>query len=199
MVRLLGPQDPAWDQVIEREIDTVQAIVVLWSAASIKSDWVKTEAREGKARGILIPALIEQTTLPFEFRQLQTANLIGWTTGSAHPEFDEFVSGLASLLTKSPTPEEMRTPAEPAREAEQAEQRPQVGRPTRSRKPLGDSKTDNPANSSAPPLRCVRGGKMKAFIVRPFGEKNGIISTGSKGSSSIRHSKRWTSPAAPPA
>ena len=123
------PVGKTWDQVIEREIDTVQAIVVLWSAASAQSDWVKTEAREGKARGILIPALIEQTRLPLEFRQLQTANLIGWTAGSAHPEFDEFVSGLASLLRKSPAPEaypsEMRTPVEPAREAEQADQRPQ--------------------------------------------------------------------------
>ena len=119
------PVGKTWDQVIEREIDTVQAIVVLWSAASAQSDWVKTEAREGKARGILIPALIEQTRLPLEFRQLQTANLIGWTAGSAHPEFDEFVSGLASLLRKAPAPEaypsEMRTPVEPAREAEQAE------------------------------------------------------------------------------
>jgi hypothetical protein len=66
---------------------------------------VKTEAREGKARGILIPALIEQAKLPFEFRHLQTANLIGWTAGSAHPEFDELVSALASLLRKSSVPE----------------------------------------------------------------------------------------------
>ena len=133
------PIGKTWDQVIEREIDSVQAIVVLWSAASTQSDWVKTEAREGKARGILIPALIEQTRPPLEFRQLQTANLIGWTAGSAHPEFDEFVSGLASLLRKSPAPEaypsEMRTPVEPAREAGQSEQRPQPESPTAEKEP----------------------------------------------------------------
>jgi hypothetical protein len=49
------PLGTSWDHVIEQEVDAARSIIVLWSKDSIASDWVKTEAREGKARGVLVP------------------------------------------------------------------------------------------------------------------------------------------------
>jgi hypothetical protein len=64
------PPGKTFDEVIERALDTAKCVVVLWSKKSVLSDWVKTEAAEGKRRGILIPALIEDDVkIPLEFRR----------------------------------------------------------------------------------------------------------------------------------
>ena len=62
----------AYDQVIERELTGAKSVVVLWSKASVASEWVKNEAAAGSERGVLLPALIEAVTPPFEFRRKQT-------------------------------------------------------------------------------------------------------------------------------
>jgi hypothetical protein len=40
----------SWDDVVERELARSKCVVVLWSAASVASTWVKTEAGEGLER-----------------------------------------------------------------------------------------------------------------------------------------------------
>ncbi len=80
-----------YDEVIEAELDSARAVVVLWSVASRKSHDVKDEAKFGRDKNILFPALIENITLPLGFGHLQTADLIGWAGEPKHP-------GLAQLL-----------------------------------------------------------------------------------------------------
>ena len=53
------PPGRVFDEVIQEALQTAKCIVVLWSAESVKSNWVKTEAGEGLAQGKLVPALIE--------------------------------------------------------------------------------------------------------------------------------------------
>lgn len=62
-------------EVIEKEIRGGRCIVVLWSSASVKKDWVRDEAAEGQSRGILIPVFVEPLPPPLGFRQLQAADL----------------------------------------------------------------------------------------------------------------------------
>ena len=59
----------AYDQVIERELARAGCVVVLWSAHSITSEWVKNEATAGSERGVLLPAAIERVATPLEFRR----------------------------------------------------------------------------------------------------------------------------------
>ncbi len=92
------PLGETWDNVIEREIDVARCIIVLWSKNSSLSDWVKTEAREGKARGILVPALIENVKIPLEFRHVQAANLVAWDPNLPHPEFSRLLDELQARL-----------------------------------------------------------------------------------------------------
>lgn len=92
------PFGKSFDQVIEQQISESRCLIVLWSTHSVASDWVKNEAREGKARGVLIPVLIEETRTPLEFRHIQTANLVGWDPATLHPEFDELLRELERLL-----------------------------------------------------------------------------------------------------
>ena len=42
----------AFDQVIERELETAKSVVVLWSIHSVESEWVKNEASVASERGV---------------------------------------------------------------------------------------------------------------------------------------------------
>jgi hypothetical protein len=95
------PVGRTWDEVLEEEIENARAIVVLWSPASVASDWVKNEARDAKKRRILIPALIEPAKLPMEFRHIQTADLTAWKPGEQSVEFEKVLAGLRRLLGRS--------------------------------------------------------------------------------------------------
>jgi hypothetical protein len=67
----------AFDREIERAIDEAKCIVVVWSRASVDSDWVRNEATEGLDRGILVPVAIDAVRPPLAFRRVQTIDLAG--------------------------------------------------------------------------------------------------------------------------
>lgn len=60
---------------IERELNAADAVVVVWSPASVTSNWVLDEAMHGRDRGCLIPVRFDDTSPPLGFRQLQTIDL----------------------------------------------------------------------------------------------------------------------------
>jgi hypothetical protein len=68
-----------WDEIVEGAIDAAKCVVVLWSPAARNSEWVRIEAADGADRRILAPALIAKTKIPLRFRQIQAADLVGWT------------------------------------------------------------------------------------------------------------------------
>lgn len=92
------PPGRSFDEVIEAALDSARCVIVLWSRESVSSDWVKTEAAEGARRRILVPALIEEVTIPLEFRRIQAASLVGWTASSPHTGFDALVQSVAALV-----------------------------------------------------------------------------------------------------
>jgi hypothetical protein len=59
---------------------------------------VKTEAAEGAARGILVPALIDKVQIPLEFKRIEAADLSEWHGDSAHFEFDQLLKTVAGIL-----------------------------------------------------------------------------------------------------
>lgn len=88
----------AFDQAIERELEAARAVVVLWSAHSIASEWVKNEAAVAAERGVLVPALIDSVKLPLEFRRKQTVDLVGWQGDESHPGFLGLCEGVAHAM-----------------------------------------------------------------------------------------------------
>jgi tetratricopeptide (TPR) repeat protein len=94
------PPGKKYSDVIGAELASAKAVIVLWSAASVASDWVKDEAQEGVNRKILIPALVDKVSPPYGFRQVQTADLSEWDGSSSHPELEALVSGVSSLISK---------------------------------------------------------------------------------------------------
>ena len=95
------PPGKSFDEVIEAALSAAKCVIVLWSRASVASDWVKVEAADAAKRRILIPALIEEVTIPLEFRRIQSASLVDWRGASPHPGFDALVGSVTSIVGKS--------------------------------------------------------------------------------------------------
>jgi len=79
-----------FDRLIEDELRGADAVVVLWTKASVASEWVRNEASYAVEK--LVPARFETVDLPIAFHRLQTADLAGWSGGSDHPEWQRLLS-----------------------------------------------------------------------------------------------------------
>ena len=67
-----------FDTEIDQALESAEAVVVLWSEASVGSAWVKDEAGEGRDSGRLVPVAIGSVKPPLGFRQFQTVDLGAW-------------------------------------------------------------------------------------------------------------------------
>jgi hypothetical protein len=76
--RTMVPGD-RFDEVIDTALKTSQAVVVLWSQASVQSAWVRDEASWARDHRRLIPAKVQRVEPPLGFRGIQTADLADWT------------------------------------------------------------------------------------------------------------------------
>ena len=90
-----------FDEAIEEALSSASSVIVLWSNASVKSDWVKAEAGEAAEKRLLVPALIERVKIPLRFRQFQAADLTGWTGATDDVEFCKLLASVARLLGRS--------------------------------------------------------------------------------------------------
>jgi hypothetical protein len=100
------PAGRTFDDVIEEAIKAANCVLVLWSHHSAQSNWVRLEAEEGRSRAILVPAFIEEVEIPFAFKNIQTANLIGWSGQTDHPHFKRLVTDIKSILGQKTVPGE---------------------------------------------------------------------------------------------
>ena len=66
---------------IENALRESDAVLVLWSAASIASSWVRDEAGFGRDAGKLLPFLLDGTQPPLGFRQFQSIDISKWRSG----------------------------------------------------------------------------------------------------------------------
>jgi len=74
-----------FDREIEAALKDAEAVVVLWSSASLNSAWVKDEAAEARDSERLVPVSIGSVKPPLGFRQFHTIDLGGWS-GHGQPE-----------------------------------------------------------------------------------------------------------------
>jgi len=116
------PPGKTWHQVIQQALDESKCVVVIWSQQSIQSDWVITEAEEGKDRQALIPVLIDNVKAPLAFRRIQAARLINWHGESSHLELGMLFEAIETIVGKP----------EKTQEAVRVEQRPEKPLPSSS-------------------------------------------------------------------
>jgi hypothetical protein len=93
-----------FDQIIKKELDAAKCVVVLWSSASILSEWVKDEAAEAIRRGILVPVMLEDVEIPFGFgfRRIHSARLVDWNGSTDESEFIRLLEDLSEMMKSTP-------------------------------------------------------------------------------------------------
>jgi tetratricopeptide (TPR) repeat protein len=101
-------------KVIEEALKAADAVVVLWSANSVESSWVRDEAAAGRDSGRLVPATIDGTGPPLGFRQFQTIDLTDWKRGAKGRGYKE-LEGAIDELGPSNLPAPPVTQGKPAR------------------------------------------------------------------------------------
>jgi hypothetical protein len=106
------PPGTTWADYIEGKLTQCKALIVLWSDASTKSQWVREEARMGRDKGVLIPVMIDGSQPPFGFGEVQSADLSHWTGNAEDANWQRFVGAVRSLSssTRPPPPPPPRAP-----------------------------------------------------------------------------------------
>jgi hypothetical protein len=125
------PPGQTWADYIEQKLTQCKALIVLWSEHSTKSQWVREEARMGRDKGVLIPVMIDSSTPPFGFGEVQAANLAGWNGETDHPGWRRFVEAAASFSKSTPRPQAAMSapPRDPAPRPAAAPQEKRKGLP----------------------------------------------------------------------
>ncbi len=95
----------SWTQRIDHEVKAASCVAVLWSSHSsdtVIGEWVHNEARVGKDRGVLAPALIGDCEIPLEFSSLQAADLRAWRGDPAAAQWRLFNERIAECVQRPP-------------------------------------------------------------------------------------------------
>ncbi len=95
----------------EEALEGADAVVVLWSARSAGSHWVRDEASSGRDSGRLVPISIDGTLPPLGFRQFQSIDMSGWKGDACAPEFRAIVAAIAKLVSGDAVPPREMAPS----------------------------------------------------------------------------------------
>jgi adenylate cyclase len=98
------PAHRDYAEVIEERLRSAGAVVVLWSVAAAKSQWVRAEADVGRNAGQLVQATLDKTIPPLPFNQIQCADLSDWAAEGQHTGWSKLLSSVQVLVGSEPAP-----------------------------------------------------------------------------------------------
>jgi adenylate cyclase len=73
------PAHRSYSEVIEEHLASAKAVVVVWSADGVSSEWVRAEADVARTNKKLVQLSIDGAALPLPFSQLHCADLNEWS------------------------------------------------------------------------------------------------------------------------
>jgi tetratricopeptide (TPR) repeat protein len=92
--------------VIEQALESAEAVVVAWTAASVKSAWVRDEAGQARDTGRLIPITLDGCQPPLGFRQYQTIDLSKWNRRAGSPALAPLLQAIDKATGRPSTPDQ---------------------------------------------------------------------------------------------
>jgi TolB-like protein len=95
------PAHRAFAEVIEERLRSASAVIVIWSARAVKSQWVRAEADTARQAGTLIQVRVDGTTLPLPFNQIQCVDLTGWAGNADAAAWCKVVASVAELAGRA--------------------------------------------------------------------------------------------------
>ena len=100
---------------IERELNAADAVIVVWSEASVQSNWVLDEAMHGRDRGCLIPVRFDETVPPLGYRQIQSIELEEGREAEKVDDIGRAVARIRGLPVREPGTHPRSTPGRRAK------------------------------------------------------------------------------------
>lgn len=91
------PAHRAYAEVIEERLNAAKAVIVVWSADAVKSEWVRSEANRARESHKLVQIAFEPIVPPMPFDQIQCADVSGWTGANDNPGWRKVIEGIAAL------------------------------------------------------------------------------------------------------
>ena len=92
------PAHRAYADVIEERLAAAKAVVVVWSAEAVKSEWVQSEADQARAAHKLVQLTLDGARLPMPFDRVQCADLVGWSGDLDAPGWRKVAASVADLV-----------------------------------------------------------------------------------------------------
>ena len=92
------PAHRSYSDVIEERLQSAKAVLVLWSAEAVRSQWVRAEADIAREAGTLLQMSVDGTTPPIPFNQIQCADLADWSGAPDHPGWRKVLDSVTSLV-----------------------------------------------------------------------------------------------------
>jgi adenylate cyclase len=83
--------------VIEERLAAAKAVVVIWSAEAVKSQWVRSEADRARADNKLVQLSLDGARLPMPFDRIQCADLAGWSGDGDLPAWRKVSDAILEL------------------------------------------------------------------------------------------------------
>ena len=92
------PPHRAYADVIADRLREAKAVVVVWSADAVRSQWVRSEADKARADHKLVQLNIDGSPLPMPFDQIRCIDLAGWTGDPNAQGWRKIVDSVAELV-----------------------------------------------------------------------------------------------------
>jgi hypothetical protein len=89
------PGGAEWNEEIQRELGEARCVIVLWSANSSNSFWVRGEAADAFERGTYFPVQIDETGPPRLFRHVQARSIVKWVRHEDPEELEQLKMAIA--------------------------------------------------------------------------------------------------------
>jgi adenylate cyclase len=98
------PAHRSYAEVIEEHLEAAKAVVVVWSADAVKSEWVQSEADRARTEHKLVQLSVDGARLPMPFDRIQCADLAGWSGDAGAPGWRKVTGSVAALVRGEAAP-----------------------------------------------------------------------------------------------
>ena len=96
------PAGAEFAAVIEAKLQGAAAVIVLWSADSVHSSFVRDECSRAMRHNKLVPVRIEPVDLPLGFGQLHTLDLLDWDGDADDATFQKLLQDVLNCQKRQP-------------------------------------------------------------------------------------------------
>jgi len=98
------PPHLSYGDVIAAEIEAAKAVIVVWSEAAARSEWVRAEADLARTRKTLVQSSIDGRMPPMPFNQLHFVSIGDWRGEDDHAGWSRVKESLAALSGRPAAP-----------------------------------------------------------------------------------------------